>query len=387
MIGLDNRLRCLLTGLGCAAVVFCWQLLTVHYNYQGQWNALFCTGDRLPLPQQLANEHLYLFRTTYGYDGAYYHYIAHDPFFQRGLARYIDAPRFRYRRILIPLAAYLLSFGHSDWVDAAYISTVLLTVFFGAWWLGIYCSRMKLSAEWGFGFLLLPATLVSIDRMTVDIALAALCVGFVLFIDQGSERAVYGVLAAAPLVRETGFLLVAAYALYLVWTRRIWNALLFSTAAIPALGWYLFVQLHTPPYSVELFSPVPWKGLIVRLLQPVYYPLTPIVNGMLMLLDYAALAAVALAIVLAIRLALNRLSGPIEFNIYVFALAATFVSAREAWLDAYAFTRGFSPLLLFLALTGVSKRRWIYAAPLVLAFPRVALQLAPQALKIVTSLM
>lgn len=54
---------------------------------------------------------------------------------------------------------------------------------------------------------------------------------------------------------------------------------------------------------------------------------------------------------------LQRLTGPIEFSIYLFALTATFVSAREAWLEAYAFTRGFSPLLVLLALTGGSKRR------------------------------
>jgi hypothetical protein len=374
-----------MTGLGCAALVFCWQLLTVHFNYENHWNGLFCTGDRLPVPQQLASEHVYEFPKSYGYDGEYYHYIAHDPFFQRGFARYIDAPRFRYRRILIPITAFLLALGRSDRIDAAYIGVVLLHVFLGGWWLSRYCSRAGLSADWGFGFVLLPATLVSIDRMTVDVALAALCAGFAVYVTQGSRWALYGVLAAAPLVRDTGFLLVAAYILYLLWVRKLGDALLYSTMALPALSWYLFVQLHTVPYGTGLFTVLPWKGLIERVLHPVAYPLAPLVAGVATLLDYAALAGITLAIALAIRMALQRLTGPIEFNIYVFALMVTFVSAREAWLDAYAFARGFTPLLLFLALIAASNRRWIYAAPLLLAIPRIALQLTPQALRIVTS--
>ena len=382
---MSNRARCALTALGCAAIVFCWELLTVHFNYQGRWNALFCTGDQLPQPPQLASEHLYLFRNSNGYDGQVYHYMAHDPFFRRGLAPYVGAPRFRYRRILIPLAAYALAFGESDWVDASYMGVILLAIFFGALWLSAYCSGIGFSAAWGFGFLLAPATLVSIDRMTVDVALAALCVGFALCLAEGSEWALYCVLTAAPLVRETGFLLTGSYILYLLSGRRLRAALLFSTSALPALGWYLFVQLHTPPYPVELFSLLPWDGLAQRILHPVHYPLAPAIASVATVLDYTALAGVAVAIVLAARTAMRRLSGPVEFSIYTFALMVTFVSAREAWLDAYAFARGFTPLLLFEALFALSNRNWIYAAPLLLTVPRIILQMMPQVLGIVSA--
>ena len=366
-------------------LVFCWQLLTVHYNYQGHWNALFCTGDRLPVPEQLSNEHIYLFHNTYGYDGEYYHLIAHDPFFQRGLARYIDAPRFRYHRILVPLIAYLIALGRSDWIDAAYFGEVLLTIFWGAYWLSLYCLRVGMSPVWGFAFLMLPATLVSIDRMTVDLALAALCMGFALFVER-SPAAVYAILTAAPLVRDSGFLLIAAYVSYLLWQRHFRSVILYSTAAIPALVWYVYVQFHTPSYSVELFNPIPLVGMVQRILHPVEYPFAFIVNAVATILDYVALAGTALALLLSVKIAMLRRTGSVEFSIYVFALMVTFVSAREAWLDAYAFARGFSPLLLFLGLFGFSKRSWIYSAPLLLSVPRVALQLMPQALKIVTSL-
>ena len=48
----SNRGRCALAGLGCAALVFCWQWLTVHSNYQARWNALFRTGAELHQPPE-----------------------------------------------------------------------------------------------------------------------------------------------------------------------------------------------------------------------------------------------------------------------------------------------------------------------------------------------
>jgi hypothetical protein len=42
-------------------MTFCWQFLTVHYNYHGNWAGLFCTGDLFPLPPQLESEHVYRF--------------------------------------------------------------------------------------------------------------------------------------------------------------------------------------------------------------------------------------------------------------------------------------------------------------------------------------
>jgi hypothetical protein len=192
-------------------------------------------------------------------------------------------------------------------------------------------------------------------------------------------------LAAAPLVRETGFLLTAAYLLHVLWTRRFRGALLFSTAALPALGWYLFVELNTAPYAGAWFSAVPWRGIIQRVLTPVHYPLAPLIAGVITVLDYAALGGAAMAIVLAIGMIFKRLAGPVEFSIYLLTLLATFVAYSEVWLDAYAFARVLSPLVLLEALYDLPKRQWLGAVPLLLLVPRILIQLAPQALRIVTS--
>ena len=93
-----------------------------------------------------------------------------------------------------------------------------------------------------------------------------------------------------------------------------------------------------------------------------------------------------LAVVLAVQMALRGRTGPIDFSIYLFAMIAVFVSAPEAWADAYAFARRLTPLAMLEAMDGIPQRRWISALPLLLLIPRVGLQFGPQVLGIVTSL-
>ncbi|MGH9662537.1 MAG: hypothetical protein ACRD96_28570, partial [Bryobacteraceae bacterium] len=199
-----------------AAICLAWQTATVEANYGGDWTALYCTGELLPTPPALAAENIYRFSGSLGYDGQFYHYIAHDPFFQRGLDRYVDAPRLRYRRILVPALAWLAGAGR--FVDPAYFGVVLLFVFAGARWLARCAMEQGRSPAWGLAFLVAPATAVSVDRMTVDVALAALCCAFAL---NPRSRLV---LALAALTRETGFLLAAASAAASLAQRRFRDA-------------------------------------------------------------------------------------------------------------------------------------------------------------------
>jgi len=119
--------------------------VVVHYNYGWNWTALFCTGDRLWQPRGLA-ETVWLFKDSAGYDGQMYHYIAHDPFFQRSFDRYVDAPRLRYRRILLPGLAYLLAIGQGRFIDAAYIGLVLASISLG--WLARPVVRGRRQFTW-----------------------------------------------------------------------------------------------------------------------------------------------------------------------------------------------------------------------------------------------
>lgn len=121
----DFRRAALVAAL-CVCLVFAWQALTVHFNYGGNWTALYCTGEFHPTPPSLASEHIYVFPHSDGWDGQFYHYIAHYVFLRGEMQKYVDAPRLRFRRILVPSLAALLSAGNSSRVDTAYLAVILL---------------------------------------------------------------------------------------------------------------------------------------------------------------------------------------------------------------------------------------------------------------------
>ena len=300
--GVPSRDRAVFAGLLAVALAFAWQFLVVRYTFGGNWTAWFCTGGNVAQPEALAFEHLYRFAQSDGYDGQFYHYIAHDPLFRRGFDRYIDAPRLRYRRILIPALAFIISAGQDRWIDTALIALNLLCIFAGAYWLSRYARRYGHHPAWGALFLLVPAVLVSLDRLTADLALTALCVGFALYLSEKRAAELYMVLLLAPLARETGLLLTAAYCIVLLFERRGKAALIFATSAIPALAWFAFVQSHTVPYdSAGWFTPVPFAGVIDRMIHPVAYPFLPIVKWLAEIFDECALAGMLLAFALSFR--------------------------------------------------------------------------------------
>lgn len=373
----------LAVGLACAALALAWQALTVRYNYGGNWTALFCTGGAQTVPPQLARERIYTFANSTGYDGQFYHYMAHDPFLRKGLSRYFDAPRLRYRRILVPALAYLLAAGQDRFVDGAFFGVILLAVFLGAYWLGRYASEDGHHPAWGLCFLLAPATIVSIDRLTIDVALAALTVGFALYARHGPPWKLFLALACATLARETGVLLLAGYCMYLLWRRLPGRAALFSAAIVPALAWFAYVQPRTQ------------GDMVVRSMLVLYSPqfiITPLYDLPRSLalamttLDYLLMAGVLLALVLTIRLAVKGTPGPLGTAGLMFGLMTSWMLFYVSMGDPYTYPRVVTPMLALVALQGLARNSPIGLLPAALVSARVAAQLGNQALGILRGL-
>ena len=366
--------------VACALVVFGWQAFTVHFNYAGNWTGLFCIGDRMPQPPAL-DETTWRFPDSPGYDGQWYHLVAHDPWRQRGFDRFLDNPRVRYSRILVPALAHLLAAGSDRYLHPAYAAVILMSILMGTCWLSRYAVHHGSNPWLGAGFLLVPAVLVSIDRWTVDVALACLCVGFVWFRETRPGAPLYATLLAATLVRETGLALLAGYVAELLVERRFRRAALFGTAALPAAAWYCFLALDTANQRVPILGVWPMAGYLHRLLHPEVYPSAMPVASAATLLDYTALAGVAWALVLTAQLAMAKPRSPHAIPIVVFALLTVFLDQAEVWTAVYAFGRVLTPLLLLAALYGLGRRRWRLALPMAMVTPRIALQFGPQALQ------
>jgi hypothetical protein len=359
----------LYVALAATALALAWQAATAKYNYGGDWTAFFHTAAYFQMPAALQTETVYRFPGQDAYDGQFYHLIAHDPWLRGGSQPFVDNPQLRWRRILAPAAAWLAAGGDGERVDNAYFAVTLMWVFLGAWWL----ARLAPHPAWGFAFLLLPATLVSLDRMTVDVALAALCVGFALFEDQ--PRKLFAVLALAPLARETGVVLIGAACL----AKRSWKP---GLALAPFAAWTAYVHAVTAGDQTRWLS-WPLAGIVTRTLHPMPASAATSWVRTAAALDLVALAGVWLAFVLTARAAWRRETTSLHLAAYGFAALAALLGKADIWTDAYSFARTQTPLLLCLALTRGSGA----AIPTALALPRLFFQLGPQWLGILRGLL
>ncbi|HEY6342299.1 MAG TPA: hypothetical protein VIY49_12465 [Bryobacteraceae bacterium] len=373
---MTGRRACFITGLLTALLGLVLQLSIVQLRYGGNWTALFCTGSAFPVPPALSGEHIYVFQHSTGYDGQMYHYVAHDPLLKTGILLYMDNPRVRYRRILLPATAFLLGLGQSARIDSAYVAANLLFLFLGAWWLSQYFDSLRLPAGWAAGLVVTPAALISLDRLTVDLAFTALCIGFALYVHLGQNAKACVALALGCMARETGFMLAGAACLALAMERRFAKGAAFAAAALPAAAWWLYVNAKTPDYSNEAFQQlIPFKGLWETFLHPLAYPFSAPVNTALGLLDRIGLLAFVLGGVFSIWLVRRKGLGPLEMAMVLWTLVGLCLP-RFFWEDSFSGSRVFTPLLIYVMLRGFPVAGGKALAPLLFAIPRILLQVA-----------
>ncbi len=385
--GVSGRGRAGVAGLIAVGLVLAWQFVIVHYTFGGNWTAWFCTGGNLAQPPLVASEHLYAFEHSDGYDGQFYHYIAHDPLFRRGLDRCIDAARLRYRRILMPGLAYLLAAGQDRAIDAALIAVNLLAFFAGVYWSSRYFAYWGYNTYCGLLFLLVPTALVSMDRMVVDLVFAALTMGFALYVTEERPRATFVVLVLAPLARETGLVLVVAYCVSVLINRRFSRFLVFACSLLPTLAWYLFVNAHTAPEGTKnWFTWVPLAAMLDRMTHLTAYPFVPVIKLAAQATDVCAFLGVLVAFLFAFYRPAHKLPAPIVLATYIMA-AAGIMLGPPVWIDVFAFGRVLSPLLMLIALQAFPSRAWARVLPLALVDPRISLQLGYKLFQVVRALL
>ena len=367
--------------LAIVAVLFfwLWQFLTVRYNYGGNWTGLFCIAPHMPVPAFLKSERLYIFRDTQGFDGQIYHLIAHDPWMRRGSADAILSPTYRYQRILVPALAWCLALSQDGWIHRAYFAVILGFVFLGVYWLSRIAAGAGLNPAWGLVFALAPATIISIDRMTIDIALAALTLGFALYAEAGADWRVAGILVLAGLTRETAVSMIAAYAFFLVTRKRYRAAALAAASALPAVAWFAYLaRMHPEPSELSVvLGWIPLAGLVDALLHPWPYTLSPFKNAAAVTFDYVAQAGIVVTLALSIRLAIERRWTAQTSVIYALALPSLFIRSGDFWPSAYAFGRPFTPLILLVAMQYLC-RPWLAFLPMFLVDTRISLNLVSQ---------
>jgi hypothetical protein len=385
-----ERSRAIAVGLAAAGIIYLWQFLTVHYNYDGDWTALFRIGPIAPLPAFAAAEPHSAFPRSGAYDGQWYHLMAHDPWLQRGAVLAFDAPALRYRRILIPLLAWIVALGQDAWIDRAYFAVILGFVFAGAFWMARLAAHRGVNPAWGLMFAALPGTICSADSMTVDVALAALVAGFAWYAYTGSQAKLTMVLVCAALAREMALPLIGGYTLFLLWKHRFRDAVWAALSAAPALLWFAFVMYHTNQRPLRDFvSPVPMSGWLRRFFHPAVYPLPRSLNAIAVTLDYIALAGILWTFIDAFRMAWKpRAIDDDVAGVYSFGLFSAFLNGGQVWQSlSYGAGRILTPFLVITAIAELSSGPWLAFAPILLVDARLSLNLAPQLMGIVHGLL
>ncbi|MDX2178282.1 MAG: hypothetical protein SFV18_01735 [Bryobacteraceae bacterium] len=360
--------------MGTAAAALLWLTLYVHGVFAGNWTGLFLHGKDFPLPPDFPSVSKTYFIDGPGYDGQFYRLIAHDPWLSKGYAASIDAPRIRYRRILVPALAWALALGNPAWIEVTYVAVQLGFLGLGVWWLGNFAILSGRSWRWGLAFAAMPVTILSLHRNLLDLPMAALCVGFAYYAREGAPRFLFPVLTAVALCRETGLLLTAAYAFYCLLHGRWARAMGQTASALPVIAWTAFLSRQTEDHGIQFLS-VPFSGLAARFLQAKPYNLSPPMELAVQAADSIALVGVVLAVAVACNLAW-RLRDPSALAAGAFAALAAAISYPDAWSDLYAFGRWLAPLFLFTAMAAIERRRWVYFLPTLALMPRLAMEFA-----------
>jgi hypothetical protein len=286
----------------------------------------------------------------------------------------------RYPRILVPALAWILALGQDAWVHWAYFTVILFFTCLGVYWLSALLDRWGWNAAWGLAFALTPAAIISLDRMTVDVSLAALCVGFALYSEEGSQAKLLPVLAGAALVRETGYLLIGSYALFQASRRDVRGFLCAVGAAMPAIAWGTFVAARLGPSPAPRYLGfVPLAGFFERWAHPAVYALPPMRSLLGQVFDCVALLGIGLMLASAFLIARARRWTPSAAGVYALAVATIFLENRSVWEDVFAFARVLTPAALLTAIEAIRGRKlWWALAPTLLLDARISLYFPKQ---------
>jgi hypothetical protein len=183
-------------------------------------------------------------RSPYGYDGQFYAQIAlHPSLRDEGIAKALDKPTYRARRIGLPALAMGLGFGQTTWVLNVYS---VLNFFFWALLLGLLLRFIGL-CRWRdvllfISLLWTSGSLVSCARALIDLPAAVLCVAAVL--TPGMWLVPLCLLSASALIKDTSVLSFAV-APWLTGGRVYLGRMIMSAILlfVPVLIWAAYVQV------------------------------------------------------------------------------------------------------------------------------------------------
>ena len=279
-----------------------------------------------------------------GYDGEFVYFIALDPVNAR---YYLDAPSYRYTRIVYPLLARALALGRPSLIPWTLLLINWLAIGGGTLAAAVWLKRRGQPPWFALAYGFYPGLLVALQRDTTEaLAYGLVALGIFLWDHGGRRRIIWSALvfALAGLTRETTVVFPVLYGIGLLLTshhpalpqRGRENAargqgVLVIAAAVVALIIYkafLVVWLGTRGDPGLLLERVPFAGLIAARGSSYW------VQEIWIILIPALICSVAAIVALRRRVRLVE-AWIILANVILFVV----LLSRTSYVDIYSFSR------------------------------------------------
>jgi len=198
-----------------------------------------------------------------GYDGQFVYFIARDGW---AAAPHLDAPAYRFSRILAPLLARALSGGEPRLIPWAMLAVNYAALLAGTAALTAWLRRGEISAWWALAWSACGGLFLAYSRdLTEPLAYGLAAVGVVAWFGGRSVPAL-AALALAALARETTLLIVvalaAAEAIAVVAAPRRWPRLVgLALSALPWVVWNATVAARFGSSAMGSAPPLQWLPL------------------------------------------------------------------------------------------------------------------------------
>lgn len=333
-------------------------------EYERQWTGFICFGNRFFHTAELPpNTKTPLYPD--GYDGQFYYAIAGDPFATGDGPRHVDAPAYRYQRILYPLAARVAALGQRAWLPVTMVLVNVAALLWGTWLVAGYLQRHGQLPQLALVFGLTSGLLLALYRDLTDVLAVTLLVASFVAHDRQRHGWSAVALALAALSRET--MIIAAPLLAAEhWFRRrdARAAACVVLACLPFIAWQGYLA-----YRFQTLSGTAVAGNVT-------WPLTGIISSpvpqhqVYLLLTLVALAGV---LILAVRACWTQPSA-LPATMLAMALLPLILN-RDVWVEPWAYGRVLAPAMALAVLTfGREPTRWygvVFGVNLVLAVVRV----------------
>jgi len=317
-------------------------------EYDGQWTGFICFGNRFFRAAELPPNTK---APSYpdGYDGQFYYAIAGDPFATGDGPRHVDAPAYRYQRILYPLAARVAALGQRAWLPVTMVLVNVAALLWGTWLVAGYLQRHGQLPQLALVFGLTSGLLLALYRDLTDVLAVTLLVASFVAHDRQRHGWSAAALALAALARETMIVAAPLLAAEHWFRRRDARAVACVVlACLPFIAWQGYVA-----YRFQTWSWAAGAGSMT-------WPLTGIISSPVPRHQvYLVLSLVALAIVLVLAArACWRQRTALPFTMLAMALLPLLLN-RDVWVEPWAYGRVLAPAMAMAVLTfGREPNRW-----------------------------